>query len=105
MGSLLGYSPSPRYFFAHVYAAAQDDIIQTFVKTKQPLDGGRIGCPEDRDGLAGAMGELLCAIEEDREPSNSTSHNLKSLELCFAAVASADRGAPAIPGEALTITY
>lgn len=91
MGSVLGYSPSPRYFSTHVYAAAkaaiigftkstaayyadksirlnviapalvetpmaqraaQDDVIQAFVKTKQPLDGGRIGCPEDLDGLA-----------------------------------------------------
>ena len=91
MGSVLGYSPSPRYFSTHVYAAAkaaiigftkstaayyanksirlnviapalvetpmaqraaQDDVIQSFVKTKQPLDGGRIGCPEDLDGLA-----------------------------------------------------
>lgn len=91
MGSVLGYSPSPRYFSTHVYAAAKaaiigftkstaayyaeknirmnviapalvetpmaqraakDDTIQSFVKTKQPLDGGRIGCPEDLDGLA-----------------------------------------------------
>lgn len=91
MGSVLGYSPSPRYFSTHIYAAAkaaiigftkataayyadksirfnviapalvetpmaqraaQDDVIQAFVKTKQPLDGGRIGCPEDLDGLA-----------------------------------------------------
>lgn len=91
MGSVLGYSPSPRYFSTHVYAAAkaaiigftkstaayyadksirlnviapalvetpmaqraaEDDAIQAFVKTKQPLDGGRIGCPEDLDGLA-----------------------------------------------------
>lgn len=91
MGSVLGYSPSPRYFSTHVYAAAkaaiigftkstaayyanknirlnviapalvetpmaqraaEDDDIQAFVKTKQPLDGGRIGCPEDLDGLA-----------------------------------------------------
>ncbi len=91
MGSVLGYSPSPRYFSTHVYAAAKaaiigftkataayyaadnirfnviapalvetpmaqraanDDVIQNFIKTKQPLDGGRIGCPEDLDGLA-----------------------------------------------------
>ncbi|MEM1222186.1 MAG: SDR family oxidoreductase [Verrucomicrobiota bacterium] len=91
MGSVLGYSPSPRYFSTHIYAAAksaiigftksiaayyaqenircnviapalvetpmaqraaQDDVIQDFIKTKQPLDGGRIGCPEDLDGLA-----------------------------------------------------
>ncbi|MEM0964869.1 MAG: SDR family oxidoreductase [Verrucomicrobiota bacterium] len=91
MGSVLGYSPSPRYFSTHIYAAAksaiigftksiaafysrenircnviapalvetpmaqraaEDDVIQGFIKTKQPLDGGRIGRPEDLDGLA-----------------------------------------------------
>lgn len=91
MGSVLGYSPSPRYFSTHIYAAAKaaiigltkssaayyagddirfnviapalvetpmaqraakDEAIQNFIKTKQPLDGGRIGCPEDLDGLA-----------------------------------------------------
>ena len=50
------------------------------------------------DGFAGAMGELLCAIEEDREPVNSARQNLPSLELCLAAVASADSGQPEIPG-------
>ena len=55
------------------------------------------------DGFAGAMGELLCAIEQDREPANAASHNLKSLELCFAAVASADRGEPVKPGEVSSI--
>lgn len=91
MGSVLGYSPSPKYFVTHAYAAskaaiigftksiaayyaqdnirvnviapalvetpmaqraAKDDIILSFVKTKQPLDGGRIGQPQDLDGLA-----------------------------------------------------
>jgi len=56
------------------------------------------------DGFAGAMGELLCAIEEDREPENSASRNLRSLELCFAAVASADAGQPALPGEVFQIS-
>jgi NAD(P)-dependent dehydrogenase (short-subunit alcohol dehydrogenase family) len=90
MGSVLGWSPSPRYFSTHVYAAAKaaiigftkstaafyadkgirlnviapalvetpmaqraakDDEIQAFIKTKQPLDGGRIGRPEDLDVL------------------------------------------------------
>ncbi len=51
------------------------------------------------DGFAGAMGELLCAIEEDREPVNSARANLASLQLCFAAVASADSGEPVCPGE------
>jgi NAD(P)-dependent dehydrogenase (short-subunit alcohol dehydrogenase family) len=32
--------------------AANDDEILSFIKTKQPLDGGRIGKPEDLDGLA-----------------------------------------------------
>lgn len=50
------------------------------------------------DGFRGTMGELLCAIEENREPSNSARDNLKSLELCFAAVASAERGEPVLPG-------
>lgn len=91
MASVLGYSPSPRYFVTHAYAAAKgavigftqsiasyyakenirinviapglirtpmskraagDEEILQFVKTKQPLDGGRIGAPEDLDGAA-----------------------------------------------------
>jgi NAD(P)-dependent dehydrogenase (short-subunit alcohol dehydrogenase family) len=91
MGSVLGYSPSPKFFSTHAYAAskaaiigfsksiaayyAKDDIrinviapalvetpmakraagdkdILAFIKTKQPLDGGRIGRVEDLDGLA-----------------------------------------------------
>lgn len=91
MGSVLGFSPSPKYFSTHAYAAAKaaiigftksiaayyasndirvnviapalvetpmaqraakDETIQSFIKTKQPLDGGRIGVPEDLDGMA-----------------------------------------------------
>lgn len=91
MGSVLGFSPSPKHFVTHAYAAAKaaiigftksiasyyaqdnirvnviapalvetpmaqraakDEIILSFVKTKQPLDGGRIGSPEDLNGLA-----------------------------------------------------
>ena len=91
MRSVLGYSPSSRYFSTHAYAAsksaiigfsksiasyyaaynirgnviapalvetpmakraAEDEKIQSFIKTKQPLDGGRIGTPSDLDGLA-----------------------------------------------------
>ncbi|MFB6136802.1 MAG: Gfo/Idh/MocA family protein [Halobacteriaceae archaeon] len=51
------------------------------------------------DGFHGAMGELLCAIEEDREPLNSARNNLHSLELCYAAVASAEDHEPKVPGE------
>ncbi len=88
MGSVLGVSPSPKYFSTHAYAAAksaiigmtrsiaayysshniranviapalvetpmakraaQDETIMNFIQTKQPLDGGRIGEPEDLD--------------------------------------------------------
>ena len=91
MGSVLGFSPSPKYFSTHAYAAskaaiigfsksiaayyAKDDIrinviapalvetpmaqraasdeeILSFIKSKQPLDKGRIGKPEDTDGIA-----------------------------------------------------
>jgi predicted dehydrogenase len=50
------------------------------------------------DGFRGAMGELLCAIEENREPLNSARENLRGLALCFAAVKSADTGKAQIPG-------
>lgn len=91
MGSVLGFSPSPKHFSTHAYAAAKsavigftksiaayyapkniranvlapalietpmsqraanDETIQQFIKTKQPLDGGRMGVPEDVDGAA-----------------------------------------------------
>jgi NAD(P)-dependent dehydrogenase (short-subunit alcohol dehydrogenase family) len=32
--------------------AANDETILSFIRTKQPLEGGRIGKPEDLDGLA-----------------------------------------------------
>ena len=88
IGSVLGSSPSPRYFATHAYTAAKSAIIgftkscasyytrdnirfnmvvpalvetpmaaraandaeiQAFIRTKQPLDGGRIGQPQDLD--------------------------------------------------------
>lgn len=91
MGSVLGWSPSPRFFVTHAYAAtksavtgftkscaayyanqririnviapalvetpmaqraANDETILSFIKTKQPLDGGRIGQPDDLDAAA-----------------------------------------------------
>jgi NAD(P)-dependent dehydrogenase (short-subunit alcohol dehydrogenase family) len=91
MSSVLGFSPSPKYFSTHAYAAAKsavigftkataayyapynirinviapslietlmsqratnDDAIMQFIKTKQPLDNGRIGMPDDADGAA-----------------------------------------------------
>jgi NAD(P)-dependent dehydrogenase (short-subunit alcohol dehydrogenase family) len=91
VSSVLGFSPSPRHFTTHAYAAAKaaiiglsqslaasyaarnirvnvlapalietpmsrravgDEAIRRFVATKQPLDGGRVGIPEDADGAA-----------------------------------------------------
>jgi hypothetical protein len=56
-------------------------------------------------GFQGAMGELLCAIEENREPANSARDNLGSLALCFAAQAAADRGVAVAPGSVRTAAH
>lgn len=55
------------------------------------------------DAFQGTMGELLCAIEEKRPSSISAADNLRSLELCFAALASADNGQPVVPGSVRVI--
>ncbi|HVY69275.1 MAG TPA: SDR family oxidoreductase [Verrucomicrobiae bacterium] len=91
IGSVLGESPSPKFFATHAYTAAKsavtgfsksiaayyaprnirvnvllpglvetpmarraanDETIMKFVRTKQPLDGGRIGQPSDLDAAA-----------------------------------------------------
>lgn len=51
------------------------------------------------NGFHGTMAELLCAIEEGREPSHSARRNLSSLALAFAAIASAHEGVSKVPGE------
>jgi predicted dehydrogenase len=51
------------------------------------------------DGFRGTLGEFLRAIEEGRESTISAERNLRSLELCFAALASADTGLPHVPGK------
>lgn len=45
------------------------------------------------DGFAGAMGELMCAIEQGRAPLHSARDNLTTLKLTFAAMESARSGA------------
>jgi predicted dehydrogenase len=66
------------------------------------LENGSVNVPLQgswfESGFQGTMGELLCAIEENREPIHSARNNLKSLELCFAALHSADTGQPLRPG-------
>ncbi len=52
-----------------------------------------------REGFHGAMGELLCAVEEQRAPVNNARDNLRSLELCFAAIASSLDKKPKRPGD------
>ena len=51
------------------------------------------------DGFAGTRNELLCAIEEGREPENGARANLECLALCFAAIAASREGRAISPGE------
>ena len=55
------------------------------------------------DGFGGTMGELLCAIDENRQPYHSAAHNLRSLEAVFALIASADEGRTVRVGEARNV--
>ncbi len=50
-------------------------------------------------GFDGTMSELIVAIEEDREPYHSGADNLSVLEMCFAAIKSAETGAAVPVGE------
>lgn len=56
-----------------------------------------------REGFHATMGELLCAIEDGRQPITSARNNLRSLELAFAAIASAYEGLPKVPGTVLQL--
>lgn len=52
------------------------------------------------DGFAGTMGELMCAVEEGREPSNSLADNQATVRATLAACRSADlEGAAVDPRE------
>ncbi|MDQ0874462.1 putative dehydrogenase [Paenibacillus sp. V4I3] len=46
------------------------------------------------DAFLGTMGELLCAIEEEREPENSVQDNLLTLQTLFAAYRSMEENRP-----------
>jgi hypothetical protein len=48
------------------------------------------------DGFAVALGELVRAIDEDREPFNSALRNLLTLAITFAACRSAEQGGRAV---------
>jgi len=50
-----------------------------------------------------SMAELLASIADDREPLHSGADNLRTLDVAFAAVRSAETGAPVQPGEIGTL--
>jgi predicted dehydrogenase len=52
------------------------------------------------DGFAAAMGELMCAVAEGREPENSAHDAARSVALVLAARASAEQGGVPVPVEA-----
>jgi predicted dehydrogenase len=49
------------------------------------------------DGFAAAMGELMCAVAEDREPEHSVTHAAGSARITLAARESAERGGVPVP--------
>ena len=51
-----------------------------------------------KDGFVGTMGALLKAVEDGTPPLNDARGNLDALALVFAAIASATRGTPVVPG-------
>jgi predicted dehydrogenase len=53
------------------------------------------------DGFAGALGELISAVAEDREPFNSARHNLPTLAMTLAACRSAEQGGSPVTLEEL----
>ena len=55
------------------------------------------------DGFRGAMGALLVAIEDDTEPANGATENLRSLALAFAAIHSCRTGREVAIGTATTL--
>ncbi len=67
--------------------------------TRFPLEGQWFP-----DGFAGAMGELLSAVAEDREPENSAEHVLVSVRLGVAAVDSAGQGGAPVHPAGLLLT-
>jgi predicted dehydrogenase len=57
-----------------------------------------------KEGFAGTMGALLKAVEDGSRPLNDARRNLDALALVFAAIASASRGTPVVPGTVRSLT-
>ena len=55
------------------------------------------------DGFAGAMGELMCAIAEDREPEHSARDNVATLSLIEAARDSVEQGGVTVHTDGLVL--
>jgi len=55
------------------------------------------------DGFAGAMGELMCAVAEDREPFNSAADNGAALRIMLAARQSAEQGGADVVTDKLSL--
>jgi predicted dehydrogenase len=76
-----------------------DCVAGDFVEIER--DGDAVRYPLEGawfpDGFAGSMGELLCAITEDREPSHSLADNFATIESTLAACRSAELEGMAIP--------
>ena len=51
-----------------------------------------------KDGFVGTMGALIKAVEDGAPPLHDARGNLDALALVFAAIASATRGTPVVPG-------
>jgi predicted dehydrogenase len=63
------------------------DVDDGTTRTDVPLTGAWFV-----DGFAAAMGELMCAVAEDRQPENSAADAAESVRLVLAARDSADQG-------------
>ncbi len=92
-GSGLSTQGHPFYIFGSKGTIRGSALGNDFVELETPAGRFRYKLEGEwfNDGFAGVMGELMCALAEDREPYNSGRHNLLSLELTFAAVASAEK--------------
>jgi predicted dehydrogenase len=67
-------------------------IDEVKLETEEGVATARLKGEWFNDGFRGTMGELLCAIEEDRQPFNSARNNLDTLAAVFAVIGSADNG-------------
>ncbi len=67
-------------------------IAEVTLETEEGIATAKLEGEWFNDGFRGTMGELLCAIEEDRQPFNSARNNLETLAAVFAVIGSADSG-------------